>query len=232
MRVFFLFLLIINVLIGIWFYTQPVKNHLAIKPLPENLQRIEMLHEDSVKPQAKSTASIAKQVVVEASADTISADSTNKSGMVCSTLGPFKDEAILKQAQKQLHGQVLNISVRKREENQRHRYWVYMPVMASRAIAIEASKRLAQAKIGDYYRVRSGEKKNAISLGHYREKSHAERRVSNLKKAGFDTEVEVIFRKIDVFWLDYSIDESKDFDAEAVNEYLVDGVTRLDRNCK
>jgi len=224
MKVFFLFLFIINILIALWFYSQPVKNNTLARPLPDNLDSLILLSEENAQHEA------AKPIAaVDVGVKTMS---TDKADIQCYTLGPFKDEIRLKQASKHLAEQVLSIDVRKREESQRHRYWVYLPVMPSRVSAIEKSKQLAQAKISDYYIVRSGDKKNAISLGHYKEKQHADRRVSRLKKQGFGTEMEVIFRQINIFWIDYSIDDSKALSREVISEYLVDGVTRLHRNCQ
>jgi hypothetical protein len=224
MRVFFLFLFIINLLIAFWFYSQPAINNSPPRPMPDDLDRLILLGEGNTRHVAAAaplTAAKEKPVKVrEVNAPTVQ----------CYTLGPFKDEIKLQQASAQLAGQVLNINVRKREESQRHRYWVYLPVMPSRASAIDKSKKLAQARISDYYIVRSGAKKNAISMGHYKEKQHADRRVSRLKKQGFAIEMEVIFRQINIFWLDYSIDGSKRLSGGG-GEYLPDGVTRLYRSC-
>jgi len=226
MRVLFLFLLIVNGLMGGWFYLQPVKNDLAIKPVAENINSLVLLNEVGAQKESDKSTETAAPAKVKAGLS-----EKKESAGLCFTLGPFKDEIILKQARKQLAEQVQNINVRKREESQRHRYWVYLPALSSRGRAIEQSKQLAQIKINDYYIVHNGEKKNAISLGHFREKKHADHRIKQLKKQGFDAEMEVIFRRIDVFWLDYSVKENNALNDGLISNYLIDGVTRLDRSC-
>ena len=223
MRVFVIFLLIINILIGAWFYMQPVKDNLPSRSMPERLKSLTLLSEVSVQYEAGQSIVASGRVAEEEK----SVDKLDEPIMRCFTLGPFKDEMALKQASEQLAEWALDMNVRKREESERHRYWVYLPAMSSRAKAINKSKRLGKAKIKDYYIVHSGDKKNAISLGHFKEKKHADHRVSRLKRHGFDTKMEVIFRKFDVFWLDYGIEGGGKLSAE----YLIDGVTRLDRSC-
>jgi len=226
MRVFVLFLFIINLLIGAWIYMQPVKTNLPSMSMPGDLESLVLLSEANVQQEEDQSAVISEHVKTEENKDV-----AVKVVMMCFTLGPFKDEVLLMQARERLSEQAVNMNVRKREESERHRYWVYLPAMSSRARAREKSKRLAQAKIKDYYIVHSGDKKNAISLGHFKEKKHADHRISRLKRHGFDTKMEVIFRQLDVFWLDYGLEESMEEADELIAEYLVDGVTRLDRSC-
>jgi SPOR domain len=227
MRVFFLFLLILNGLIGGWFYLQPVKNNLAVEPMDDNINALVLINEVNGQKKIKKALVAVKPVAIKEGVEL-----DQQSVKSCHTLGPFKDERILKQARKQLAEQVRDIDVRKREESQRHRYWVYLPTMSSRAKAIEQSKQLAKYKISDYYIVHSGDKRNAISLGHFKEKKHADHRVNQLKKHDLEAEMEVIFRHLDVFWLDYSTVKNNASNDEMVSEFMVDGVTRLDRSCK
>ena len=226
MRVFFLFLLIINALIGAWIYLQPVKNHSTVKSMSSKINLLVLLSEAGVPKKTQELIATADPVK---SVEKLNID--NKHSSMCYTLGPFKDESMLKQARKLLAEQVQNINVRKREESQQHRYWVYLPVMPSRTQAIKQSMLLAQNEISDYYIVGGGKKKNAISLGHFKEKKHADHRIIQLKKKGFDTEMEVIFRRFDVFWLDFSVKPNNTLSDDVISGYQADRVTLLDRSC-
>ena len=224
MRMLFVGLLIVNAMIASWFYFQDKNNDQMILPMAEDLEQLVLLTEIKQKHAVTQGA-----VVDTSSADVEVSEASNAA--VCYTMGPFKDEITLEQARTQLQEHGLNVDVRKREESQSHRYWVYLPVMSSRARATEVSRQLARAKVSDYFIVNSGEKKNAISLGYFKEKPRAENRLSWLNKRKFKAKMEVIFRLINVYWLDYSFVESSEINDELAQKYLVDGITRLDRSC-
>ena len=150
----------------------------------------------------------------------------------CYTLGPFSEEAALQDLKKHLSEQVDDLKVRRREEREAHRYWVYLPPLQNRQQAIATSKALARQKVKDYYIVRSGENNNAISLGHFREKVHADRRLKKLGKLGFDVDMKVIYRQYSLFWLDYSVASAEYAPDALIEPYLVNGAARLDRECE
>jgi len=227
MRLFFVFLLILNFLFAGWQYLQPSKSEELIEPFPAELNRLQLLAELKEKKQIEDIES--PELVVDT--PEIVDISTEFIGDVCYTLGPFKDEEILQQVKGALSEQDLDVVIRKREESERHRYWVYLPAFESRAQSVEMSKKLAQKNIKDYYIVRSGDMYKSISLGHFKDKAYADRRVSNLKKRGFDAEIEVIYRNFNIFWLDYRLASNEDVSDEHVREFLVEGVVRLDRDC-
>ena len=227
MRIFFLFLLIINLLFAGWQYTQPDKRLAAIRALPEGLQTVQLLNQQDVEELVDNgSAGDAPEVQV---AEPL--EPSPPARVYCYTLGPFSDEAAVLDIKSQISEQVQDLLVRKREESERHRYWIYLPPLENRQQAIAMSKSLARRKINDYYIVRSGDKNNSISLGHFREKNHADRRVRELKKLGVDAQMEVIYRQYSLFWLDYSRTGSKPPTDELISPYLVDGVARLDRAC-
>ena len=231
MRIFFLFLLILNILFAGWLYTQPDKPPATIRPLPEGLATVELLKSpaDSVDPAIAGDVDGPADEQAGPAED--SPQAPQEKNLQCYTLGPFSEEAALQDLKARLSEQVDNLQVRRREEREPHRYWVYLPPQHSREQAIAMSKALARKKVKDYYIIRSGEKNNAVSLGHFREKMHADRRVSRLRKMDFDVQVEVIYRQYSLFWLDYSIDGSQQLADELIAPYLTDGAARLDRAC-
>jgi len=227
MKLFFVFLLILNLLFAGWQYLQPMKYKPLVKPLSVDLEQLELLAE--VKENPPVIKSETTELIIET--QEIIDTSVPVDDDLCYTLGPFKDEETLQQVQGALSEKVLDVAVRKREERRQHRYWVYLPAFESRAKAIEVSKKLAQKNIKDYYIVRSGNLDKGISLGHFKEKSYADRRVKNLKKQGFDANIEVIYRNFNIFWLDYRLADKQNESTDYINEFMLGDVTILDRDC-
>jgi hypothetical protein len=226
MRIFFLFLLLINLLFASWLYTQPDRQPAEIRPLPVGLETIELL-KSSNGPQTPGTGTEAASEALVAKPEPVPEKTLH-----CYTLGPFNEEAALLDIKNQLSEQVAALQVRRREEREPHRYWVYLPPQKSREQAIELGRVLAQKNLKDYYVVRSGENNNALSLGHFREKLHADRRLRQLYNLGFNAEMEVIYRQYSLFWLDYSVAQAQPSTNELIAPYLVNGVARLDRDCE
>lgn len=234
MRLFLVFLLILNVLYAAWNYFQPVQTVSDVRPLPTELRSLRLLSENISNDNDSPGESVS---VENAKADvSIKIETEQSSTPVdlkkCFTLGPFKDESIMQQVKGALAENVDNLVVRKREESERHRYWVRIPSLGGRAQARLMSKALADKKIKDFYIVRSGSNKNSISLGHFREKKHADRRVKNLKKHDIDAEIEVIYRNYNLYWLDYSVEDQRPENDEFIQKFIIDGVARLNRDCK
>lgn len=228
MRLLFLFLLIVNLLFGAWIYTQPEKQAAAIPPLPSGLDRVLLLQ---AKAPSEPLSSMQVDPSTSADPEPKAVPTDQQEGPFCYTLGPFNDESAIADIKQQLSEKLSDMHVRRREERERHRYWVYIPSLGSRAQAAEVSKALAGKHIKDYYIVRSGEDNNSISLGHFKEKKHADWRLKQLKKLGFDVQMEVIYRQYNLYWLDYRVDSPIPDEESPVAAYLGDGVSRLDRDC-
>ena len=181
MRLFFIFLLIVNILMGVWFYMQPVKNDFNTKPMSEGIQSLVLLDEvgasDEVEPVIPEfdVASVPKETGIDA----------NALAVRCYTLGPFRSEKSAKKAIGKMGEQIKDANIRSREESQ-ERYWVYLPATKTRALAKEKTKELTRAKISDFYILNNSEKKNSISLGQFKEKQRAINRRERIKKDGFD----------------------------------------------
>ena len=87
------------------------------------------------------------------------------------------------------------------------KYWVMLPPYKSRSEAISAIKQLKNTKVKDYYRIRSGDYVNAISLGVFSTNDAAKRRVSKVRaqtaKIG-RPKIEEIEFSAKRFWVVYS----------------------------
>jgi len=235
MRILLVFIVILNLLYMGWEYINPVSVGGAVKPLPANLKKLELLHEPKVVEPL-----VAEVSAIESKSDDDSVNEVQESiepqpvveSVACYTLGPFKDESIMQQLRESIAEYVSNLSVRKRQESEKHRYWVYVSAMPDRKQAKLMAKKLRQKDINDFYIVLSGEAKNGISLGHFRSPKHANRRMKKVADLGFDVKIKVIYRDYDIYWLDYQVESANGEEAFSVDEYASDGVSQLVRDCK
>ncbi len=149
----------------------------------------------------------------------------------CFTEGPFREERALQAYVDEIEGYVRSVAVRERLESEQTLYWVYVPPQASGEAAQKLGKRLKAKKIKDFYIIRSGDKANGISLGHFRNRDGAYRLKSKAEKLGFEARVEPVFRSYTIYWLDYQQIESREIPASIKRKYLPDNASRLTRRC-
>ena len=233
MRVFFIFLLLLNLLFLAWQYTQPAKGGHEVKPLPAGLKPIVLVREIDVKPvQVAVVEQVPEEMPAEQDISPMVEAEVQPEVDSCFTLGPFKDQEKVDSVSALLKDYTRTVTIRKRQESEQHRYWVYLLDAESREEAIATSKVLAKNKLKDYYIVRGGENNNRISLGHYREKASAERRMTQLKSLGYAPVMEAIYRYFDLFWLDYVLAANHSLDDGVLQDFMADGVVKLDRDCK
>lgn len=220
MRIFLIFLVVLNLVYGLWQYYVPVSHEEKLPEIPKGMKSLHLLSE--IEP-----------VDVKLDEETVLATKPqNLASAACFTLGPFRDKGLSDKAMAMLKGKVDKLDHRTREENEQQRYWVYIPSLQNRAAAIAKSKQLAKKKINDYYIIQTGSKNNGISLGHFREKVHAYRRLESLKSMGFEVEIEPIYQTYTVHWLDYQLSSEEAVEKEIILELQDDGVARLDRSCE
>lgn len=247
MRIFLVFLVLLNLLYAAWEYLNPAGLNDSVPSLEANLKSLELLHEVKVEPE--SLVDIEDEVVSEATSEQLVEDKQSQSEDLpivenienervasCFTLGPFKDENIMRQLSDSISQHVRDISVRKRQESEKHRYWVHVPSLSSRKQAKLMAQKLRQKKIKDFYIVLKGDAKNSISLGHFRKPAHANRRMKHVIDKGFRAEINVIYRSYDIYWLDYQLKTEVTGDAVSaefsIDEYVTEGVSQLVRQCE
>ena len=252
MRLFLVFIILLNLLYAAWQFLNPSVSDNSIAPLPDNLRTLELLRETRVSPETEGVDNEDQQRGDESGDELAIADVTSgnvtldnvASGdagkdaeMVelvasCYTLGPFKDKEIMQQLKISLSEHVQNMSVRKLRESEKHRYWVYIPSLGSRKRARQMVERLRGSQIKDFYIILNGDARNGVSLGHFKEQRHANRRFKKVKDLGFNAEIKVIYRDFDVYWLDYQFAGDQVEGAFSIQEYVTEGVSQLERQCK
>lgn len=230
MKLLFVYLVILNLLYAGWEYLRPSHQLQPLPAIESGLASLVLLHEQKTVGKAKQpVVDDEDKDVAENTASEL--DTQSESRPVCYTLGPFKDKNILKRASESLAEQVDEVSVRKLQQSEKHRYWVYIPAVESRSAAKKMAAELKAKNISDFYIVLRGSEKNSISLGHFKEPAFASRRMKMLTDLGFNATIEVIYREYDVYWLDYRYSGSGDEQMLSAENSLADGISRISRAC-
>ena len=116
-------------------------------------------------------------------------------------------------------------------ESEPYRYWVYLPVKNNEE-AVEFAKILAEKQVTDYYIMRSGDDRR-VSLGRFKEKTYADKRLQQIKEFDIGVESEVIFNHYQLNWLDYELLEAQlDQVADIIKPYMQDEISLLTRECE
>lgn len=227
MRVLFYYLLVLNLLYAGWEYAQPLRQDVEVVALAENIETLELLNE--VNDVATESVDAADEISEKRESET---EEIEPSLLSCFTLGPFKDEQIVREIRESMAEEIEDIKVRTLEESERHRYWVYIPSLPSRKQAKEVAQKLKRSKLKDFYVVVGGDTKNSISLGHFRGLEYANRRAKKVRDLGFDVSVKAIYKKYNMYWIDYRASKDDSEIESLINSHISEGVSRLNRNCE
>ncbi len=154
----------------------------------------------------------------------------------CFTLGPFNELESLRAMTREIKRYVTATDFRGKEEKEQPIYWVYLRPEKNRSAAIATGESLKAKKIRDFYVIRDGEKKNGLSLGHFKNKAGAYGLAKKVKKLGFDVNVEPVIKTRTVYWLDYQLAPGTKIPESIFDKFAESGkkqaVSRLDRDCE
>jgi hypothetical protein len=153
---------------------------------------------------------------------------------VCYTMGPFKDSGVARMVTTRLQDLGADVSQRSKVEQEQYGYRVYLKPYATREEAVSESRKLAEHGVRDYYIITDNEDKvNGISLGLFRKKSGAIRRMAQVRRFDFKPHMEIRYRDTTIYWLDY--EHRADIDSQPLWRELTEEtpeLQRLDRDCK
>lgn len=207
----------------------------------ETVEKADEVKEESVavnEADIKTDADLAESVSVEVSpavkpVEVISEKPEPPEPLAdaCYTLGPFREFDKLRVFTRKIIDYVVDVSFRSREEQEISLFWVYLPPEADTKAAHKISKRLINNKIRDYYIITSGDKRNGISLGHFKEKARADSHAKRLKKLGFNPTVEAVFKTYVIYWLDYKNKQGHQIPDEIFKKHMTDRMNKLNREC-
>ena len=184
-------------------------------------------------PDAKKSIQLKRERVTQAS---VVAQVNKPSGLVtsqyvCRTVGPFTDRQAAEGLKQSLQVYARQITVRVINESEPYRYWVYLPVKNNEE-AVEFAKILAEKQVTDYYIMGSGDVRR-VSLGRFKEKTYADKRLQQIKEFDLGVESEVIFNHYQLNWLDYELLEAQlEQVADIIKPYMQDEITLLTRECE
>jgi hypothetical protein len=156
-----------------------------------------------------------------------------KAAPVCYTLGPFKELDLAKTVTGRL--KTLDIATQRRSkvEQEQFGYRVYLPPYPNREAAAAAAQQLSALDIRDYFVISDEEDmKNGISLGLFRKKSGAIRRMAQVRRFDFKPQMEIRYRDTTIYWLDY--EQPAELDTEQLLREFAEtspDLQRLDRDC-
>lgn len=196
MRNVFLIALVINVVVFMFYYYVPDSNSVVNAVLPANVNKLVLLSEVD-KASLKSEASEVDSVLADKK---VKAQSLVKK---CFTIGPFREEPNVISFKSQIKSKVKKIGIRERVEKEHWRYWVYLSNAGSKVKAVKLASDLAKKGLKDYYVIARGEYKNSISLGHFKDKLLAEKRLKAIGRMSYKPKMQAIEKEYTLYWLDY-----------------------------
>ena len=210
MRAFFLFLVLLNLsyfAIGdiLAPSTSSGRAHQVASALPSGVQALHMI--------GTASAAVAQPFApIVAASTSSSATSTQESSTqvavkaqpaLCYSLGPFGDRASADAMIAVFKQRDVKAALRQIQQKQVTGYWIYLRPYPSTATAMAATRELGAKGLHDYYVVATAPNVNAISLGLFRERSGAERRLEQVRKMGFQPKLQVRTSDKLLYWLDY-----------------------------
>lgn len=246
MRNLFLLLLLGNICLGLWVYTQektaasaevlPPQSAAAAKPLV----LLSELPAEAIQPlpaAAPPNPVPAAVVVAEVQEQPLQPDPEPEPVpspvQECFTLGPFADAAKAQRALRLLGAAGAQASKRENQEQVPYGYRVFIPPLSSRERAYQIADQLRDSGIKDYFVISNpNDKQNGVSLGLFKQRTGAIKRVAQLRNMDYQASIEVRYKDRVIYWIDYSAPVGL-VGAEALLEAGegVTGMQHLGRTC-
>lgn len=133
-------------------------------------------------------------------------------GARCLTLGPFEDRSLMKKTARRMGEAGLSPRVRRADKQSPTAYWVYLPPRKDRGAAERVVERLVASGVDDYYIVKKGAQANAVSLGLFSREAGAQHRLDEVRALGLSPRLQVRYRPVTVYWLDYQVSAAQQMD--------------------
>lgn len=150
--------------------------------------------------------------------------------LACYTVGPFTTRSLAENFAETMQSVGLSVSQREKIEQLILGYRVYIEPLASREEARVLARELNDLGVNDYFIINDDEFKNGISLGLFKQKSGAIRRMAQIRRFNFDVKMEARQRDTSIVWLD--IEDSNETFTEAYWQELSESDAQLQRLSK
>lgn len=188
-RALIVVLAILNVGVALWWWQQPAPVDAPVPAMspPDGVPVLQLWSEVAAlapatepgqSPDSTPAAAAAAAPSAEAAAAPVAA------APVCASLGVFADRAAL-DAAVVAAGKALAQSRPRQLPASPETFRVMLPPAASREAAQAAVQRIVAAGFTDYFIIAQGELAHAVALGQFRNRDGAQRRLDELKAAGF-----------------------------------------------
>jgi len=184
------------------------------------------------KPEADVPPDIGQLALLRETGESRIASATETDKVVeCFTVGPFDDADASGRARERLAELGLEPEQRVLSEEEVYGYQVLLPPYPDRAAALEATRRLVEKGIEEYFVVTDPELENAVSLGLFQRKRFAVRHTAYLEELGFDPEMRVRTEEVTRYWQDYRDPQGR-VTPEVLESLATDTpLQRLERPC-
>lgn len=206
LRITFFALLLANLVLLLW-YTQiaPPAGSADI-PVVSAEKRLVLLQEHqqqaaqavSLQPLEIPDVQLAHEELQPPPAQTPAAPAAS-----CHTIGPFADLDRAKVVSERIRQLGAKVTRRNKTEQEQYGYRVFLPSYKTREEAMAATQKLAKNGIQDYFIISDDERKNGISLGLFRKKTGAVRRMEQVSRFDFKPQMEIRYKDNTIYWLDY-----------------------------
>ena len=192
-RILFLLLLTMNLAAVAWWYTRAQAPPPTAPPASTTPTLVLLSERDNSAMSAAAAAADVAQTPADPDAP----------ASVCSTLGPFDNQADLRRGIELLTPQVTRIQFQESSSVTTRGYWVYLPALNSRDAALKSARQLNAAGVRDYYVVTAGDHENTVSLGLFRDRDNAARRQSQIAALGFPARLEERTEVERAWWIEF-----------------------------
>ncbi|MEM8500982.1 MAG: SPOR domain-containing protein [Pseudomonadota bacterium] len=190
MRSIFFFLLVLNVVFGIWHLAFGEKSGTRTESIE---QQIALSHVNAPE----------LQLVADTQNDTRSRESQvpqdYAANEMCWKLGPFEESELASNIQTRLRATGVDLFVQKIATPVAPDYWVYAVPMETRQAAVELLRNLQQRNV-DSFIIAEGELENGISLGFYSKEKTAREVVEEHLGQDYRVAMQVVPRNIEEYW--------------------------------
>ncbi|MBK8285829.1 MAG: SPOR domain-containing protein [Ahniella sp.] len=191
-RVLFVLLLAGNIGVAAWLWLAPKPSVAAMPVTDVGVPQLVLLSE-----QMGAAASAAELAEAPRSA-------TDLARLSCTQLGPFGTQADLRRTMAALTPRVDRVQFRETRTTRSRGWWVFLPAFSDRTSALSAARTLSGQGIRDYYVVTAGDQQNTISLGLFRDRENAERRVAEVQALGFLPGISERQDELPEYWLEFA----------------------------
>ncbi len=150
----------------------------------------------------------------------------------CFKLGPYSVKLNAENSLSRTKGYGAVGNLYAEEKRERFRYWVLVP-MRNKQAALKRIKKFKEKGIDDVYLIREGKKKDNISLGIFRERSIAKKRIQQLQELGFNPVVEKHYKVRSEYWLTIKETVRGPLSAKAWKDIIgdLDGIKKSEESC-